>query len=248
MDSVGGIQAQYGTNGLQAGTTADTTNAFAMLFAQMMSQQMDRALFSGMGSSDENSGSAFSESSLFSMLLQMAGSGSANISQGNNFSAANAAYGLGSNYGIGSNYGLGGNSSVAGLTGRGAAEAALTRLGDPYSQAKRGTGDYVDCSSLTQWAYQKTGVSLPGTAAEQAKYCVQNGYTIEKQDLQPGDLVFWQKAGCNCGRYDEIHHVGVYLGDGKVVEASSSKGQVVVNDLWGESGGKWQTAFYARPY
>ena len=48
-------------------------------------------------------------------------------------------------------------------------------------------------------------------------------YTIARGDLQEGDLVFWSKAGCDCGRYDEIHHVGIYLGDGKVVEASSSK-------------------------
>ena len=130
-----------------------------------------------------------------------------------------------------------------------AAISALTRVGDPYSQSKRGSGSYVDCSYLTQWAYRQNGISIPGTAAEQARWCVNNGCVIPKSDIQAGDLVFWQRYDCSCGRYDEIHHVGIYLGDGRVVEASSSRGQVVVNDLWGEEedGDNWQLAFFARP-
>lgn len=140
------------------------------------------------------------------------------------------------------------NASPANSVGQTAAEKALTRVGDPYSQAKRGSGSYVDCSYLTQWAYRQCGVSLPGTAAEQARYCANKNYLISQSELQPGDLVFWTKNGCHCGRYDEIHHVGIYLGDGKVVEASSSKGKVVVNNLWGQDGGRWQVSLFARPY
>lgn len=235
MDSIGGVQeTQYRTGGPQGKPAANSQASFALLFSEMMSRKMDQALFSGLGASEEDKDSIFSDGSILSVLLQLAGGGSPGSLQAGGVSSANAVYGVA-------------NSSAAGITGKGAAEAALTRLGDPYSQAKRGSGNYVDCSSLTQWAYQKTGVSLPGTAAEQAKYCVQNGYTVSKQDLQAGDLVFWQKSGCNCGRYDEIHHVGIYLGDGKIVEASSSQGKVVVNDLW-DGSGKWQVAFYARPY
>lgn len=123
--------------------------------------------------------------------------------------------------------------------------SALTRVGDPYSQAKRGVEDYVDCSYLTQWAYGQNGISIPGTAAEQARYCIQNGFEVSRSNLKTGDLVFWQKPGCTCGRYDEIHHVGIYLGDDRVIEASSSRGQVVVNDLWDGDG--WKLAFFARP-
>ena len=50
---------------------------------------------------------------------------------------------------------------------------AATRLGDPYSQKLRGQDDYVDCSSLVQWAYYELGVSVPSTAAAQAKYCAE---------------------------------------------------------------------------
>jgi cell wall-associated NlpC family hydrolase len=135
----------------------------------------------------------------------------------------------------------------SGTGGQAVVDAALTRLGDPYSMAKRGTGEYVDCSYLTKWAYAKTGVSLPATSVAQAKYCYDNGYTVSREELKPGDLVFWTKSSCHCGRWNEIHHVGIYAGNNKVVEARSSKGEVVLDDLWGEDGGNWRVAMYARP-
>lgn len=138
--------------------------------------------------------------------------------------------------------------AVYGVHGEDAAANALLRLGDPYSQVRRGTGSYVDCSYLTQWSYRNAGVNLPGTAAEQARYIVDHGLEVDRGNLQRGDLVFWNRADCGCGRYDEIHHVGIYLGDGKVIEASSSAGQVVVNDLWGEDGnGRWKICLFGRP-
>jgi cell wall-associated NlpC family hydrolase len=132
---------------------------------------------------------------------------------------------------------------------------ALTRLGDPYSKSKRGQGRYVDCSYFARWAYQKAGVTnfTAGTAAEQARYCVNHDVIIPKAQLQPGDLIFWKKNGCmcagdHCGRYRNIHHVGIYIGGNKVIEASSSKGRVVIRELWGEAGGKWEIVFYARAH
>ena len=127
-------------------------------------------------------------------------------------------------------------------------EQAMTRLGDPYSKSKRGTGDYVDCSYLAQWAYKQEGIDIPGTAAAQAKYCYENGYTISKDELQPGDLIFWTKHSSNSGRWREIHHVGIYAGDGKIVEAKNPKNGVEVDDMWGENGGDWEIVMYARPY
>lgn len=129
--------------------------------------------------------------------------------------------------------------------------ATLTRIGDPYSQTKRGTGRYVDCSYLARWAYNEAGVTsyTAATAAEQARYCVNNDMVISKDELRPGDVIFWRKNGCDCGRYKEIHHVAIYIGNGMIIEASSSRGCVVINDLWGEgSGGKWQVLYYAHPY
>ena len=128
---------------------------------------------------------------------------------------------------------------------------ALTRLGDPYSMAKRGQGSYVDCSFLVRWAYQQAGVASykAATAAEQARYCVNNDMIISKDQLRPGDVIFWHKNGCYCGRYKEIHHVAIYIGNGLIIEASSSQGCVRIKELWGEGGGgKWEVIYYARPY
>lgn len=119
------------------------------------------------------------------------------------------------------------------------AQAALSRAGTAYS--------VMDCSQLTQYAYAQAGVSLPRTSVAQAKYCYDSGYAISGVQLQPGDLIFWSKA-CSCRRWNEIHHTGIYIGNGKIVDASSTKGRVVVRNLWGENGDKWKIAFYARPH
>lgn len=82
---------------------------------------------------------------------------------------------------------------------------AMSRLGDPYSQELRGLGEYVDCSYLTLWCYRQIGISLPGTAAEQARYLEEHCLTVAKESLQPGDLVFWSYKPN--GRYRNITHV-----------------------------------------
>lgn len=78
-----------------------------------------------------------------------------------------------------------------------------------------------------------------------SRNCYNNGYAIPRSQLQPGDLIFWSKTTCDCGRLNEIHHVGVYVGAGKIVDASSAKGYVVLRDLWSNS--IWQIVLYARP-
>ncbi len=126
-----------------------------------------------------------------------------------------------------------------GTNGGAIAQTALSKVGTAYS--------VMDCSQLTQYAYAQSGVSLPRTSVAQAKYCYDNGYAISGIALQPGDLIFWSKA-CSCGRWNEIHHTGVYIGNGKIVDASSTKGRVVVRNLWGENGSTWKIAFFARPH
>lgn len=121
-------------------------------------------------------------------------------------------------------------------------QLALTRLGDPYSQELRGTGRYTDCSYLTMWCYKKVGINIPGTAAEQAKFCAEKGLTVSKNDLQPGDLIFWSYRPN--GRFMHITHVGIYAGNDKVVDASSKKGQVVYRDLYNAE----KQVMYGRPH
>ncbi len=117
---------------------------------------------------------------------------------------------------------------------------ALSRLGDPYSQPKAGQGSYTDCSYLAQWCYAEVGISIPRTAAAQGKYCVDNGLTISPNNLVPGDLVFFSHD--TNGRFMNITHVAIYAGDGYIVDASSSKGQVVYRKLFSGQ------VLYGRPH
>ena len=128
-------------------------------------------------------------------------------------------------------------------------QAALTRVGDPYSRGRRGSADYVDCSYFTYWAYKQAGIEIPTSSVEQARYSYYNGYEVDIEDLQPGDLLYWSKRSCHCGRWREIHHAGIYLGNGMIIDASSSKGCVVIRKLWGvDGGGEWRLSMCARPY
>ncbi|WP_214625787.1 C40 family peptidase [Paenibacillus agaridevorans] len=111
-----------------------------------------------------------------------------------------------------------------------AVKLALTRLGDPYSQPKAGMDRYTDCSYLVQWVYKQLNIQLPRTAAEQARYIVDNNLAIQYENLAPGDLVFWSYE--RNGRFMDITHVGIYAGNGQVVDASSSRGQVVYRNLF----------------
>lgn len=119
---------------------------------------------------------------------------------------------------------------------------ALTRLGDPYSQELRGKGNYTDCSYLTMWCYAKLGIRIPATAAAQGKFCVEKGLTIAKKDLVPGDLIFWSYEPN--GQFMNITHVGIYAGDGKVVDASSSHGHVMYRNLYDTD----KQVLYGRPH
>ncbi len=108
--------------------------------------------------------------------------------------------------------------------------------GSPYSMAKAGTKAsngkmYTDCSYMMQYSFAKGGISLPRTAAEQARYCENKNLNISKSQLSPGDLIFYSTA--KNGRYKNITHVGMYIGDGYMIDASASKGKVIKRKIWG---------------
>jgi hypothetical protein len=128
------------------------------------------------------------------------------------------------------------SSLPVGTEGAEVVKAALTRVGAPYVMGAKGSNKF-DCSGLVYWAISQVDPELGSimytNAAGQAKWCIENGKAVGRSELQPGDLIFWQNLSCSgCGRWNEVHHAGIYIGDGKVVEASSSKGRVVVRDLW----------------
>ncbi|MFJ8551909.1 C40 family peptidase [Streptomyces sp. NPDC093676] len=82
---------------------------------------------------------------------------------------------------------------------------ARAQVGKPYVWGATGPDSY-DCSGLTQAAWKAAGVSLPRTTYDQ----VDAGTTVPLADAQPGDLIFF---------YDDISHVGIYIGDGMMIHA-----------------------------
>lgn len=82
---------------------------------------------------------------------------------------------------------------------------AESRIGCPYVWGGSGPRTF-DCSGLAMWCYDKVGISLPHSSSEQ-RGC---GQRVARKDLEPGDLVFFGSP---------VHHVGIYVGGGEMIEA-----------------------------
>lgn len=108
-------------------------------------------------------------------------------------------------------------ASGAGDSGSGRSDivrTALTYRGVPYRFGGRGRGG-IDCSGFTGRVFAETGTSLPRTAAAQFS----RGTAVPREQLKQGDLVFFKNT-----YRSGVSHVGIYVGDGKFVHASSSRG------------------------
>jgi cell wall-associated NlpC family hydrolase len=86
-------------------------------------------------------------------------------------------------------------------------QAALSRIGSPYSWGGSGPSQF-DCSGLVMWSFQQAGISLPHSSQALA----QGGQPVSMDQMQPGDLVTY---------YSDASHVGIYIGDGMMVHAST---------------------------
>lgn len=112
---------------------------------------------------------------------------------------------------------------------------ALSKVGYPYSQDYRTSGKAYDCSSLAYYSWENAGVDIsygtkyPPTAAEGARMLEAHSKKLSTSDLKPGDLIYY--GGEANGRYMGIYHVAIYVGDGKAVEALSTKYGVVYQKL-----------------
>ncbi|HZI96466.1 MAG TPA: C40 family peptidase, partial [Actinomycetales bacterium] len=104
-----------------------------------------------------------------------------------------------------------------------AVQAAGQVLGVPYQWGAVGPGSF-DCSGLTSWAYRQAGVSIPRTS--RAQYAALP--TVPLAQLAPGDLVFWAHGSDP----SSIHHVGLYIGEGRMVHAPRTGDVVRVAALW----------------
>jgi hypothetical protein len=102
-------------------------------------------------------------------------------------------------------------------------------MGKPYQWAGTGSDSY-DCSGLVYSLFGKMGISLPRVSRDQAKV----GTYIPKEDLIYGDLVFFARDGKN------VHHVGIYVGNGEFVHAPSTGDVVKVSTI--------MSGYYANTY
>ena len=108
---------------------------------------------------------------------------------------------------------------------------ALSLIGVDYRFGGNTPDQGLDCSGLIRYVFQQaTGISLPRSAREQARV----GESIKRDDLQPGDLVFF-----NTRRF-QFSHVGLYIGDNRFIHAPSTGGSVEVTSL---DNRYWQKAF-----
>lgn len=101
-----------------------------------------------------------------------------------------------------------------------AVQAALSKQGRPYVWGATGPNQF-DCSGLVQWAFKQAGISLPRTT----KTIISRGKAVSRNAMQRGDLV-WTSSG----------HMGIYLGDNKMIHAPQTGDVVKVQTVW---------AFYA---
>jgi cell wall-associated NlpC family hydrolase len=96
---------------------------------------------------------------------------------------------------------------------------AFAELGKPYVWGATGPNSF-DCSGLTQFVWHQAGVAIPRVAAAQDAWTI----PVPLSQLLPGDLVFFGKT--------DIHHVGIYIGDGLMINAPHTGDVVRVSSIW----------------
>ncbi len=97
---------------------------------------------------------------------------------------------------------------------------AKSFLGVPYVWGATGPNTF-DCSGFTQWVYRDVGINIPRVSKNQARV----GQFVKYQNLQRGDMVFFDTKKKRTGL---VSHVGIYLGNGDFIHASSAGKSVVI--------------------
>lgn len=104
-------------------------------------------------------------------------------------------------------------------------ETAHQYVGVPYVWGGNTPQDGFDCSGFTKYVFAKHGISLPRTSREQAH--AGTGVALDYSAFLPGDLLLFAEPN------EAISHVAIYVGDGRIIHASSAIGEVTYLDLTG---------------
>lgn len=105
----------------------------------------------------------------------------------------------------------------------GIVDYAMQYLGNRYISGGRSLEGGTDCSGFTCYTYAAFGYSLSRTPQGQWG---SNGRTVTVEEAQPGDIVCYASGGGKCT------HVGIYLGNGKIIHSANSRRGVVINDIY----------------
>ena len=100
------------------------------------------------------------------------------------------------------------------------ADIAESMIGTPYQYAGESEAG-VDCSGLVVYCYAQLGIDLPHSSYSMCNV----GEEVSVDDIRPGDIICWDNQGGSCG------HVGIYVGDGMMVDARGSNEGVIYGDL-----------------
>lgn len=117
-------------------------------------------------------------------------------------------------------------SSTSKVTGEQIVATAKKYLGNPYVYGGTSLTNGADCSGFTQSVMKLHGISIPRTSSDQSKV----GKLIQKDQLQKGDLLFFGKSTSS------ITHCGIYIGDGKMIHASTAETGIIISNAY-KSGG-----------
>ena len=115
-----------------------------------------------------------------------------------------------------------GSSGITGCTGQDVANFAVQFVGNPYVYGGTSLTNGADCSGFVQSVYKNFGISLNRTAGSQSVHGIQ----VSAAEAQPGDLVFYDHGT------GSIEHVGIYIGNGQIVHASTSKTGIIIADMY----------------
>ena len=122
----------------------------------------------------------------------------------------------------------------SGVTGLGIASYAKQYVGYSYTYGGTTPSTGFDCSGFVYYVYNSCGISLSRSCSVQ----MTSGTAVSKENLKAGDIIFF-----NNGANGSIGHVGIYIGDGKIVHAKNSNSGVTIDSI--NDGGYYDTYYYS---